>query len=292
MPKEIKFSIDEINEIKRLYNDKISCKDIGKQFKCSKQTINKLLSKHNVSVRSNSDSHKIYEIDECVFENIDTHEKAYWLGILAGDGCIYKNSIILHLQEKDLQTIVNFKKFLKCEHQIKKRISTKKDKAYAGYVISITNAKIKSDLCKYGIVENKTKTLEFPTIISDEFMPSYLLGLIDSDGGFCIKNANNNKRSLTFSFVGITNISETFQRILIDNCRVSKTKLYTLRYTPYLSIMSYSGYKNIYKIVKFIYDKCPVFMDRKKDIAISFLLSKNIYHDDEWLLNHYKIKSI
>lgn len=43
-------------------------------------------------------------VNENIFENIDTEEKAYWLGFMFADGCINRTSdrIELSLKEEDL----------------------------------------------------------------------------------------------------------------------------------------------------------------------------------------------
>jgi hypothetical protein len=110
-----------------------------------------------------------------------------------------------------------------------------------------------------------------------------MLGLIDSDGCFCLKShyKNKDKKLLSFTFVGPTEFVKTFQKLLINNCNVSKTKLGIQKNTNFIRTVDYGGYKNIYKIVKFIYSNSNIFMERKKNIAINYLYSK--YPNDDWL---------
>ena len=67
-------------------------------------------------------------IDETVFDVIDTEEKAYWLGFMYADGCIYSKEyrMELSLQGSDVEHLQKFSKFLK---------STKSDlvKIYRNY---------------------------------------------------------------------------------------------------------------------------------------------------------------
>ncbi len=55
-----------------------------------------------------------YNINENVFDNIDTEEKAYWLGFLYADGYVtYKNYTIgLGVALKDIDHLRKFKDFL------------------------------------------------------------------------------------------------------------------------------------------------------------------------------------
>ena len=53
-------------------------------------------------------------INEHIFDTIDTEEKAYWLGFMYADGCIYskENRIELSLQDLDVNHLYKFAKFL------------------------------------------------------------------------------------------------------------------------------------------------------------------------------------
>jgi intein-encoded DNA endonuclease-like protein len=287
MPSKIIFTEKQIQEIINLYQSNISCKQIGKQFSCSKQTINALLKKNSIEIRDGSHAQQKYQIDENIFEIIDSQEKAYWLGMLTGDGWITnKNEFGLSLQQLDKKYIYNFKDFLKSNHPILRKVNgLKKDATESiSYEVRITNKKIVSDLKKYGFTANKTHYIKFPNIDS-KFLSSYILGLVDSDGSFCLKSHYKNKeiKLLNFSFIGPTEFVEIFQSILISKCNISKTKLGTQKNTDFIRVVEYGGYKNIYKIVKFLYNDSSIWMERKKSIAINYLLTK--YINDQWLIN-------
>ena len=47
--------------------------------------------KYNLPVRSNKINSRKYNLNQNYFENIDSHEKAYWLGFIYVDGYIRKN---------------------------------------------------------------------------------------------------------------------------------------------------------------------------------------------------------
>lgn len=290
MPKQIIFSDSQINKIINLYKDGSSCKQIGKIFKCSRQVINKTLRNNNISIRDYSHSGQQYKINENIFETIDTKEKAYWLGMLTGDGCITnRNDLSLSLEQSDKYLIYEFRKFLSSNHPI--RMINNRPKKDGSPSIScelkITNKKIVSDLRKYNFHSDKTHFMEFPKI-SEELLSNYMLGLVDSDGCFCLKThyKNKNIKSLSFSFVGPTQFVEKFQYILINKCNVSKTKLNTYKNTNFIRMVNYGGYKHIFSIVKFLYSDTTICMNRKKKIAIKFLINK--FPDDQWLIEQLK----
>lgn len=263
-------------------------------FSCSKQTINKILTKNNIKFRDHSHASRKYKLDENIFENIDTHEKAYWLGMLAGDGCVNvgninkpRNELKLSLQERDKEYVYKFKDFLKTDRPIFNVNNGKRKNGTnsISYILSIDSKKIVNDLAKYKIIPNKTYGMEFPNI-SNIYLPSYILGLIDSDGSIYLKTHYKNKdiKLLNFSFIGPIQFVKTLQKILIEKCNISETKFYISKESNFIAVIHYGGYKNIYKIIKYIYSQSKIFFIRKKSIAINYLITK--YPKDEWLLNN------
>jgi DNA-binding CsgD family transcriptional regulator len=280
VPKELLFNEQELQSIINLYLSGSSAKQIGEKFKCSKQKIIKILKQNKINIRNKSESVQKYNINQNIFNKIDNHEKAYWLGIISGDGHINnRNELVLSLQNKDKYLIYKFREFLNSNHPIKEIINNiKKDNSLSiSSAIYISNKQIVSDLKKYGLTHNKTNYMKFPKI-NKKFLNSYLLGLIDSDGCFCIKNKN-----LYFNFVGPTEFVKEFQNILINKCGVTKTKLGYNKKTNFIRIIEYNGYKNIFKIVKFIYSNSPIWLERKRKIAFDFLLTK--FPKDKFLNN-------
>lgn len=61
-----------------------------------------------------------------IFENIDTEEKAYWLGFLYADGCVgsKESKVELSLAEKDLRHMEKFRSFIGIENKISYRPNT------------------------------------------------------------------------------------------------------------------------------------------------------------------------
>jgi hypothetical protein len=197
------------------------------------------------------------------------------------------------LQEKDKDYIYKFRDFLKSNHPIRKVYNKKKKDGgeSISYELRIYNEKIISDLKNFGIKPNKTKGMNFP-IINEEFLPSYFLGLIDSDGCFTLKKhyKDPKKLFLNFSFVGPDNFVKMFQKILIKKCNISKTKIGKWLSTSFISVVAYGGFKHILSIVKYVYQSSPVFFHRKRDLALNYLLNK--YPKDNWIIETLKIKSI
>jgi hypothetical protein len=141
----------------------------------SENAIIDILKRNNIPIRS-AGSYNKTKNHNC-FENIDTEEKAYFLGLLLTDGCVMKRKnhhvIILELKEEDKYIIEKFKMFVDTENNI--IYSRKCNK------LCIHSDKMANDLAKYGIVPRKTFITELP-IIDLDLMPHLIRGIIDGDG--------------------------------------------------------------------------------------------------------------
>jgi len=136
--------------------------------------------------------------DNCsIFESIDTPEKAYWLGFLAADGCVYPPEwkVRLMLAKKDKAHVEKFKSFLGTPHKVGYigpssnvvKSGSRKGRTIRGsgaYQFSVRCKTRVNDLTKNGVGPNKTFTHSFP---KEEQVPARLLshyvrGYFDGDG--------------------------------------------------------------------------------------------------------------
>lgn len=97
-------------------------------------------------------------IDENIFDNINTEEKAYWLGFIFADGYISSKSfhfeLSLSLKDKDhLQKFSDFCKYTK---------SIKTDSYRCRFCLR--NKHLWNTLNNYGCVPQKSLILKFPNI--------------------------------------------------------------------------------------------------------------------------------
>ena len=142
---------------------------LGKVWQCDPTTIKNILKAYNIASRTLSEARRNalnYTLNENIFENIDTPEKAYWLGVMYSDGYIsireYTNYFGLSIAERDINWLEKFKAFLNYNGEIKHyKVGEAGYKPNTPYVrLSIGNNKIVSDLQKWGVVEHKSKKLK------------------------------------------------------------------------------------------------------------------------------------
>lgn len=267
--KEIFFTKEQQLEICELFKV-TTTRNIGKKFNCSKQTIVRVLKQNNINTYK---TNRQYKINQNYFNKIDSNDKAYWLGLLTADGSVtLKESIVLSLQKNDKYLIELFVKYLDSNYLIKDSISKNKSGSISYMsTLHMTSKIMVKDLRDLGLNNNKTLKEIYPNI-NDVYFKHYLRGLIDGDGGFCLKD---NGKKISFYFCATPEFIEIIQNKLIQFTGVNKTKIQNTK-TSYLKVISYGGFKNVYKICKFIYnDKSDLYMKRKYDICYNYFKNKN-----------------
>lgn len=163
-----------------LINEYISGKtldEIANIYHVSPSTVSSLLDENNIKKRPSGKT--IYTLDEHYFDVIDTQEKAYIIGLLAADGCVFKNTITIGLQESDKHILDEINNLLSSNRKLR---YIKNDIGKNMYYLTITNKYMASKLKELGLIENKSLTLEFPKCITSDLFPHFLRGLLDGDG--------------------------------------------------------------------------------------------------------------
>ena len=116
------------------------------------------------------------------FDEIDTPEKAYILGLLYTDGCRCDRDmhyqIVLKLQDTDVDILYKMQECLQSNRPLKYIITEPKmfpnGKIYSPknqYALIIDNKQIATSLEKWGIIPNKTYTLKFPDFLPEKLYP-------------------------------------------------------------------------------------------------------------------------
>ena len=168
-----------VQEWIELYKKNHSLREIANKYGCSVQTVSNHLTKE-IELRSYSETSRLYELNELYFSNINTKEKAYWLGYLFANGStiesLQSNSIQLTASEKQKERVETFLKALSTERPI---LQHKGENVYS---VRISNQQLFSDVRNYGLVNNKTHGLNFPKNINGNFIKSFILGYFDGKG--------------------------------------------------------------------------------------------------------------
>lgn len=209
-----------------------------------------------------------YSFDGNFFDRIDSEEKAYWLGFMYADGCVYSDgrkihSITLKLSIKDEEHLFRFKTSLRSNHSIKRRTRISSfpngsKKELTSSILRITSKKMFLDLVRHGCVPAKSLILKFPENLSPHLINHFVRGYFDGDGSVSMTG-----RCKQFTLLGTLHILEAIQSLLITHCGVSKTKIHKKNNIFYLS---YGGNKNVKKIGHYLYQNATVWLSRKRDV--------------------------
>lgn len=260
-----------------LYLKGLSIRNISKILCFSEYIINKYLRSETIIKNSGFYSRK-YICNDNYFEEIDAHQKAYWLGFLYADGCVTKIktlSVILH--EKDVLHLEKLKLALEATNPIEIRHENIRDKE--GNLVRIqdccklriSSIKLCDDLIKLGCVQQKTKILEFPTLeqVTEEFLVSFILGYFDGDGSvYFYYNEKQNREKYGFS---VTSTWRFLQGLKFYLEKLFDVKSFLRNHkSEGIGILEVHSKVDIRKFFQVAYENCPVSLDRKKEIVSKF----------------------
>lgn len=219
-----------------------------------------------------SKSFRKYNLDEDVFDAIDSEEKAYWFGFLCADGYNHKSktSIALRLKNDDLEILQKFQKFLKTNIPIKTYERYTEIGKYRKYCeLYIGSVKLSRNLTKLGCMQAKTYILDFPTSVPKHLIKHFLRGYFDGDG--CISITKRSDRTIRgnclrvqFTVTGRKEFIEKYQEYLCEATGVTKTLLNKSK-TNFAVSLHYNGTNVVTKILNYLYDGSTIHMKRKHD---------------------------
>lgn len=232
----------QISEIKERYLNGQTIQTISKEMSIKEGTVNYWLRKFKIT-RPNG---KSSECNHDYFKNIDTPNKAYFLGLLFADGGIMsgknqtKKTLSLELKWEDKYILEEFRKQLQASSEVKE---TKKEQKWEvnGKIYNITkhNAYFRitckpliDDLINWGCLLDKTISLKEIPNIPEEFKRFFLLGFYDGDGIVSVG------KSAYMGFCGTKSMMESISNFLSEtlNFKVKtpyynkSNKIYYLQY--------------------------------------------------------------
>ena len=219
-----------------------------------------------------------YKFNENYFEQIDTKDKAYFLGLIASDGCIYNRNkgksqswINLSLQENDFYILELFKKYLNFKKPLT-FVKREGDKLKNVYLIQIVSDEMAKDLLKYNITERKTYT--YTPLILQQYMSHFIRGYFDGDGSINfseLHRIHSYNIAVASAFENNLNIfKEYLLNIGIESYFSEDKRKYQSDYAFGGLILTNITTK--YCFLKFIYQDCDdLCLKRKKDSADYFI---------------------
>lgn len=271
--KESPWTDDEINFIQQNYME-MKTSDICEILHRSKSAVELKASRLGLKKYP-------YMCDYHYFDNIDTEDKAYWLGFLSADGWISKNvktnagATGIDLQYGDINHLKKFNKCIGGNYKIVDKwkecaISTK-DKTKKHHICSIRifSLTMYESLASKGFGKNKSYEFKMPNLDSN-LIRHYIRGYFDGDGCFTFTN-----KTFSISFITASKIlRDDIVGILTSQGLHVSDEGYinshnTMMYRPAIYRL-----EDKLKFLDWIYGDCKTYLDRKYK---KYLKVKNYY---------------
>jgi len=221
---------------------------LAKEFNYNHITIRHHLLQQGVTLRDKISVLTKYTVNSEFFDNIDTPEKAYWLGFIFADGYC-RRALVVQLAERDRPHLERLRAALQSSHPIAAR---KKKQAS----LFISSKHLTQSLRRFPIThEREVVYPNFNYPLDSHFIRGYN----DGDGGFysypqmptifCITTKNQ-------SFM------EQLHSILLEDCNISPSPP---RPTSHNSFeLRWSGRQDVRKIYQYLYRDATVYLPRKR----------------------------
>ena len=219
-----------------------------------------------------------------VFDNIDTEEKAYWLGFIFADGYItdpeistsHRYKFELSLSSKDEEHLRKFARFVDftgaIEHRTIKSCPTGNKNSYPTVRIILNGQHLWETLNSYGCTPRKSLTLKFPDIsifknvsLVRHFIRAYFdgdgtIGIYDSKGCYNGKEYNYSHNKCQCGILGTQEFLSTMCKYLPFNNKIS---LHGSKKYPCNAYNIQFVCKEAFAIAFYLYYKSSVYLDRK-----------------------------
>lgn len=186
------------------------------------------------------------------FKQINSPEKAYWLGFIVADGCLNKTKHKLSFCVKDPDILFKFQKAIGAGSPVRHRfvLDKRTNKMHEQYSLQINSKQFCQHVKNLGINENKSFNFTFPTI-DEEYYSHFIRGLYDGDGSICIKTSVKKKQisykiNMISTLEGVLFIKNYFEKHF--NWKVQQIFSKTNQGIHYLSMQ-----KNAEKFLQWIY---------------------------------------
>ena len=236
----MKYSDETIQKIIELRASGKGVTEIGKILNLDRAAVSRNLKKLGIDTSRNT-------LIKDIFRQIDTEEKAYWLGFLYADGYVSKyNQVEVSLALKDKNHLEKLKVFINTNTNI----ITDDHRCR----LLFCSKELVNDLASLGCVNNKSLTLTFPTKeqVPQELLRHFLRGYVDGDGCLCCTS-----KTQQFS---ITSTKQFFEGML-ERTGWDKEKC---NYYPSGQAITWRCHKDVMpQYLKYLYDNANVYLNRK-----------------------------
>lgn len=251
--RNLHFKINERQEklIIKMYHRGFGMTTISRYYKTNEVFVSRILKRNGISVRP-PESYRKYQLNEGYFDEIDTEEKAYWLGFIMADGCIGDDRMLLvRINKVDLVHLEKLRTALGSDALIR-------EEARDMVNLTVCSRRLASALKKYGVVMNKTFTAALPQL-PNNLKRHFIRGYYDGDG--CLTVSKDFKKAY-ISIAGTLDMTKAIQDIWVTEMGLNETKIIPRKS---IHVLQYGGRRQSIKIAEWLYRDSTVWLNRKLD---------------------------
>ena len=242
--------IGTIEDAYNLYKEGYSLVKISKLMKVNRTRITNLL-KENYGIVPNLCNKKA--INEHYFSEINSHDSAYWLGFLMGDGYINSttHNLELGLKIEDLPHLIKFTSAIKSEHKISTKEVRLKGNIVQSCRVSIQNKQLVDDLASFGCGSTKTYTSTIPKL-PKHLISHFIRGLLDADGSLYTYLRPSGTKACVISLTTASPILVYKYSSILNKFLNIKPNFYVKRGTTCYNVVV-SANEDSYKLLNWVY---------------------------------------
>lgn len=251
----------QIQKIIDMYSKRRPLKAIGRETGIAPKQIKKWLIQQKLWT-----GHRFLPLyfDEFFFDNIDTEEKAYWLGFFFADGYLTQssNNLGIELKATEIKHLEKFRQTLQAEHTVKvyHKNSTFGPQDNCRFVIGSKH--MKAILLSYFGTVDKTHNGHLPKLENPQLIRHLIRGFFDGDGSISLGSRPGGLVPFGLSFTGrkevleyieevsgfIWSWSQRFPESGVDNYQISCGRV-----------------NDAINFLKYMYEDSTIYLDRKKE---------------------------
>lgn len=197
-------------------------------------------------------------------DNIDTEEKAYWLGFFYADA--YNNEklgrLVIELQECDRDHLQKCAKFFGQPRA--PFIQHKNGGKYTAYRLELNSKYLTKSLVDKGCHQTKSFNITFPNWLHHNLIRHFIRGYFDGDGCIYV-----HQDQLGIQIVSTKEMITAIQ-VLLKEIDVNSHVSHPARYTNNTYRLDSGGSRQVLRFCKWIYNKATIYLDRKYEIYLSY----------------------
>lgn len=274
-------TLEERIDVKNLIYDytinEMSQNDIYEKYGISQTSKSKILKNNNIQLFPVGSKSRKYYFNEHYLDEINTEEKAYFLGFVYADGghSTERKTLNITIQEPDQAILNKFYDMFECNREIYHIYNKKYERYYANFCLQSTY--LSGKLLELGVPSDKSFKIRFPEWLNKELYRHFIRGYFDGDGSIGV--SQRGWKSTSIQFCGNPEFLTAIQNILTQNTSI-EMNLYPEQHSRVYDLRK-GGIHNLYPILNYLYKDSTIYLQRKYDRYVDFVTE----YEKEYLNN-------